>query len=420
MESGWHPRQGVGIWFIGISVFCWISSAAAETVWPQFHGPRRDNLSQETGLSASWPEQGPTLLWTAGGLGHGFATVAISDGLIYTAGNIGDNTVITALDLDGRMRWQVPNGRAWQEPVPGARGTPTVDGDRLYHESPWGEVVCLDARTGQRRWGLNILEMFHSKPCTWGLAESLLVDGPRLVCSPGGPETALVALDKMTGRLLWQSPSTGDLAGYASPILAEYKGLRMILTLTSRALIGVDADTGDLLFRFEHPTPFDEMITSPIYHDGQVLISTRTTGTVMLKILVDGKNASVEEVWRFQDLDNQHGGLILLDGYVYGASHVRNNAQWVCLEWKTGRQMYAARGVGKGSLTYADGRLYTLNEHRRVGLVAATPTAHRLISQFELPPGGQGPTWAHPVVCGGRLYLRHGQFLYAYAIAKGR
>jgi outer membrane protein assembly factor BamB len=190
----------------------------------------------------------------------------------------------------------------------------------------------------------------------------------------------------------------------------------MVFTLTSRAAIAVNADTGELLWRFEQVTPFDETIGMPIYHDGHVLISTRTAGTVLLALDVDAKRCSVREVWRNQELDNQHGGLVLLDGYLYGASHVNSNGKWICLEWKSGKVMHLDRGVGKGSLTCADGMLYTLSENQTLGLVRASPAGHEVLSRFKIPAGGEGPSWAHPVVCGGRLYVRHGDLLYAYDI----
>jgi outer membrane protein assembly factor BamB len=394
------------------------SAMAADTAsWPRFHGPRGDNLSRETGLLKQWPEGGPRRLWTARGIGTGFATVAIADGLIYTVGNLRDETVITALDLDGKIQWQVANGKAWTGSQPGSRSTPTIDGPWLYHESPLGQLVCLNAKSGERRWGFNILEKFGGENITWALAESLLIDGERIICSPGGPQTAVVALDKHTGQTVWKSPTAGDRAGYASPGLAEYRGLRMILTMTSRATIGVRADDGALLWRFEHRTPFDENILTPIFHDGWVLISTgHRVGAVMLKVQVQGQTASVSEVWRSVDLDNHHGGTILLDGYLYGSTHTPQ--RWACLEWKTGKTSYVDRGVGKGSLTYADGMLYTLGENGEMGLVEATPDRHQLVSRFRLPKGGEGPSWAHPVVCGGRLYIRHGDFLYAYDIRR--
>jgi len=390
--------------------------AADAPFWPQFHGPKRDNISTETGLLKKWPAGGPKLLWTARGIGHGFSSVSMADGLIYTAGNIDEKTVITALDLDGRIRWQVENGPAWTKDKPGTRATPTIDGGRLYHKSPYGDVVCLDAKTANKIWGLNILKEFHSKNITWALAESLLIDGDHVICCPGGPETAMVALNKKTGQTVWKSPSTGDLAGYTSPVLVEYQGLRMILTMTSRAVIGVSAGTGELLWRFEHITPFDENILTPIFHDGCVFVSTPRAGCAMVRINVQGDKASVEQVWRSKQLDNHHGGVILLDGYLYGSSYRCNNCRWICLDWKTGRMMYAERGVGKGSLTYADGMLYAFGERGTMGLVKPTPSGHKLISQFEIPQGGEGPSWAHPVVCGGRLYIRHGDFLYAYDV----
>ncbi len=398
---------GVGFWVDCRPV------AAEAPFWPRFHGPNGTNRSSETGLLKQWSDGGPRLLWTARGIGEGFATVAIADGMIYTDGNIDGKTVIAALDLDGQILWQVPNGKAWTGAHPGARGTPTIDGGRLYHESPWGQVSCLEAKTGKSLWSLNILEKFGAKNITWALAESLLIDGDHLICCPGGPETAVVALDKATGRTVWKSPSAGDLAGYSSPALAEHRGLRMILTMTSRAIVGVHADTGDLLWRHEHITPWNENICTPVFHDGWVFTSTgHRVGSVMLKVAVHGQKASVEEVWRSVDLDNHHGGVVLLDGYLYGPGW---SPKWVCLEWKTAEQCTRSAVWAR----VADlCRRHALHAERtgQVGLVRATPSGHKIISQFRLPAGGAGPVWAHPVVCGGRLYLRHGDFLYAYDI----
>ncbi len=400
-----------------LSIHGLLASPDDAPCWPQFHGPNRDNISTETGLLEEWPEGGPKLLWTVSGLGHGFATVAIADGRIYTAGDVGADTVITAMDTEGKVVWRAKNGPAWTGDKPGSRGTPTLDGDRLYHESPHGEVVCLDAKTGRRIWNLNILEKFRSKNVTWALAEALLIDGGRVICRPGGPEVSFVALDKRTGQVVWTCPSTGDLASYSSTTLAECRGLRILVALMSQALVGANADTGELLFRFEHRSPWDENIMMPLYHDGHVFISTRTTGSVKLRLNVEGGRASVEEVWRSGELDNHHGSVILLDGYLYASSHVRNGGRWICLDWRTGRAMFVEEGIGKkGSLTYADGMLYVMDERGNVGLVKPTPTAHDIITLFRIPEGGQGPTWAHPVVCGGRLYLRHSDFLYAYDI----
>ena len=386
--------------------------------WPQFHGPNQDNKSPDTGLLDQWPEGGPELIWKAKGLGYGYSSVSIADGRIFTSGNIDGKTVVTALDAaDGRILWQTPNGEAWTKPVPGTRGTPTVDGDRVYDESPLGELVCLEAATGKKIWGLNILDAFEGENIFWGLSESVVIDGDRLICCPGG-KTSVVALNKRTGDVIWKAPSVGEPPSYATPTLAEYQGLRMIITLSLKSMIGVNADTGELLWQVEHVSLHDENVLQPVYHDGQIFVSGLKTGSVKWKVEVDGQKASVEEVWRSEQMDNHHDHVILLDGYLYGSTAIRNSGKWICLDWDTGELQYAEKGVGKGTLTYADGMLYTLGERLVVGLVKPTPTGHEVVSRFRLTPQGKAPSWAHPVVLGGRLYLRHGGILYVYDVAE--
>jgi len=393
-----------------------LGAAAQENSWPQFHGPNRDNLSTETGLLKKWPENGPDLLWTAKKLGFGYSSASIASGMIFTAGDIKNKTLVTALDMKGRIIWQEQNGEAWLGSYPGSRGTPTIDGDRLYHENPHGDVVCMEAKTGKKIWTVNILEKFKGVNLPWALSESLLIDGDNVICCPGGPQTCMVALDKHTGKIVWKAPSAGDKAGYASPILVHFQGLRIIITLTSGAMIGVDADTGELLWRAEHKPYAEENVLMPIYHDGHIFASGVYAGSVKWKINVNEGKASVEEVWSSKDLDNHHGGVLLKDGYLYGSSCVYHKEQWICLDWKTGEKKYVDKGNGKGSLTYADGLLYTLSRDRFVSLVKPSPNSHEIVSSFKIPKGGKGMSWAHPVVCGGRLYIRHGEFLYAYDV----
>lgn len=192
----------------------------------------------------------------------------------------------------------------------------------------------------------------------------------------------------------------------------------MVITLSLKSMIGVNADTGELLWQVEYVTLHNENVLQPVYHDGQIFASGLKTGSVKWKIKVDGRKASLEEAWRSDQMDNHHDHVILLDGYLYGSTAIRNSGKWICLDWDTGEMQYAEPGVGKGTLTYADGMLYTLGERLVVGLVKPTPTGHEVVSRFELPPQGKAPSWAHPVVCGGRLYLRHGEILYVYDVAK--
>jgi outer membrane protein assembly factor BamB len=394
-----------------------VAVPAGAADWPVFHGPDGSNKSPDTGLLKQWPEDGPKLIWQADGLGEGYASVSVAGGMVYTSGNKDDKTIVTALDLDGKVVWQAANGDAWTKDYPGTRGTPTIDGERLYHESPTGNVISMNARTGEEIWSLNILEKFEGENIRWALAESLILDGDRLICCPFGEEASIVALDKMTGRVVWTAEGTGDKAGYGTPALVEYGGLRMILTMNQRAVVGVDADSGKLLFRHSHETKYDVNVLIPIFHEGQVFVSSGYgTGSQMIRLTVEGKKVSTKQVWENKELDNHHGGVILHDGYLYGTN---SRGQWMCLDWKTGEAQWAEKGIGKGSVTFADGLLYGFNERendRTVGLIKPTPEGYEQISAFQIPEGGKGNSWAHPVVIGGRLYLRHGDFLFVYDV----
>jgi len=403
---------------VALGCAAWLAGGVGSAAdWPQFHGLRRDNISTETGLLKQWPEEGPKLLWTARGIGEGFSTVAVAGGLIYTTGNIGDDTVITALDLDGKPRWQARNGPAFVRNRPGTRSTPTIDGGRLYHENADGDVVCLDAKTGKPVWQLNILQKFQGRNINWALAESPLIDGNNIICTPGGEEISLAALNKLTGETVWTCKGAGEKPGYASPILVEHQGLRQIVTLMARAAVGINADTGELLWKFEHVTPYDENIFTPLFHDGCIYFATgHAVGSRLLRLRVEGRKCSVELVWRSELLDSHHGGVVLHDGCLYGFCHGNYRPRWDCVEFKTGKAMHSVPANTTGSVTLADGMIYAMDERGNVMLVRPTPAEHVVVSRFSIPKGGRGPTWAHPVVCGGRLYIRHGDFLYAYDV----
>lgn len=392
------------------------AATAGEPEWPQFHGPRRENKASETGLLKGWPAGGPELLWTAKGIGSGYSSVAIARGLIYTAGNIGEDTVVSALAPDGSPVWKAKNGPAYRRSYPGTRSTPTVDGDRLYHENADGDVVCLDAKTGEKIWSVNILAKFGGRNINWGLAESPLVDGERLIVVPGGEKTGVAALDKLTGETIWMCDGTRDKPGYASAIVFEHGGIRQVVTLLSRSVVGVDARTGALLWQIDHEAYAEETITVPIFLDGHVIVSTLTAGTRSLALSVQDGKVSVREAWRNDRLDNQHGGILEADGHIYGCSSRGGPGPWMCLDAKTGEMVWGRRGIGRASFTYADGHLYALSEDGVVALVRPSPRGFELVSEFRIPKGGEGPTWAHPVVCGGRLYVRHDDFLYCYDV----
>jgi len=392
--------------------------------WPQFHGPRRDNISTETGLMQRWPKDGPKLIWKAKGLGHGFVAGSISGGRLYTVGNIEGKTVITALNLAGKQVWRVRTGPAYKGSYPGARGTPTISAGRLYHLNGTGHIVCLDAATGRRIWGLNILERFDGRNIRWGLAESLLVDGQRVICRPGGEKVIMAALDKDTGKTLWTCTGLDDKPGYAAPILVDCGGLRQVVTITANWAIGVAVDTGKLLWKYPQKVPYEANCITPVYHDGHVVLSgTWGGGATLLKLTVTGQTCKARKVWWSDALDSEHGGIVLIDGYLYGqADGNHKRRRQVCLDFKTGRTMWASeklKGKRSATVSAAGGMLYIMTDRGEVALVRPNPKRLDIVSRFDLPKGGKGEAWAHLVICGGRLYIRHGEFLYVYDVRAG-
>ena len=274
--------------------------------WPQFHGPNRDNISRETGLLKKWPEGGPKLLWTAEGCGLGFSTVAIKDGMIYTAGTFGKETCVLAFDLNDKLkwkklnggRWEVPKHKGWARHYDGARATPTVDDGLVYHLGELGRLAAFKAKTGEEVWSLNICTEFDAKVAFWGFAESVLIDGQKLIVSPGGKKCYIAALDKKTGKTIWTSDLKDEPPSYSSPILAEENGVRQIITMTGRNVIGVDADTGRTLWRHPHKNRFGESCLTPLYHDQHVFVSGGyNKGCELLKLSFEDKKVSVSRVW---------------------------------------------------------------------------------------------------------------------------
>jgi len=392
--------------------------------WSQWRGPNRDGVSSETGLLKQWPAGGPALVWTAEGCGRGYSSVAVADGMVYTAGIVGDETCVVAFDLDGQPRWRAANGRPWRASPRqrwaagyyGTRGTPTVDDGLVYHLGDHGRLAALDAKTGKEAWSLNVLEQFEGQVPFYGLAESLLVDGRRLIVCPGGPKGYIVALDKKTGQVIWANADIADDVSYCSPIIVDSDGARQIITMTGQAVIGVNPDTGALLWRYEHGNGRKISATTPVYREERVFATAGYgAGSVLLRLAAEGGAVSATRLWASRAPDNQHDGVVLVNGFVYGAGHQRKG--WFCLDFKTGKEMFQSSSLGRGSVIAADGMLYCLDEKGKMALVEATSDELKIVSDFQVPRGGEGAYWSHPAICGGRLYVRHGEKLYAYNIS---
>jgi outer membrane protein assembly factor BamB len=389
--------------------------AAGDAPWPQFHGPRRDNIARETGLLKQWPPDGPRLLWKFAGAGRGYACVSVAKGMLFTSGDFGEEEMVMALGLDGQLKWKTPNGKAWRGAQPGARTTPTCDDGMVYQLNAHGNLVALEAATGKLAWSVDIREKFDATLTLWGYAENVLIDGDKLFCTPGGAKGRVVALDKKTGRTLWANTEITDRQGYCSPILAESGGVRQLITLAHSSVFGVDVQTGKLLWSHPHESTCDQNVTSPIFHDGHVFVSSgHKAGARVVKLSAD--NRAARQVWFGTRLDNCHGGVLLLDGHLYGSGCRLFNKGLHCVEFATGSVLYTAREIGKTSVTFADGLLYCLGNEGDVMLVKVTPQAATIVSRFKLSREDKSPVLSHPVVCEGRLYLRHLDDLWAYDI----
>jgi len=409
-----------GIIIAVLLVSCPLPSARAAD-WPQWHGPSRTNIARETGLLKEWPPDGPPLLWSAEGLGKGYSNVTIAGETIYTTGKFKQETFVIALDLDGKPKWKTSNGGSWEAPkrwrwargYDGARATPTVDGGTVYHLSEIGRLAAYDAASGKEIWAFNILERFAGKIPRWAIAESVLVDGDRLICYPGGAQGYMVALNKTTGDVVWANEDVGDSASYCSILPIEFGGVRQYVTMTAEALIGIASDTGALLWRHPHTNKRKINPVTPVFADGIVYVTTGYgAGGVAVRLHQDGDGFRAEQLWSSKKQDTKHGGVILIDGHIYGSGD--NARGWWCLDLKTGEVKYQSDGVGRGSVTAVNDMLYCLGERGRMALVRATPNEYRIISEFKAPQGGKGLHWAHPVICDGRLYLRHVDKLFCY------
>ncbi len=390
-----------------------------EAGWSQWRGPRRDGISDEKGLLTEWPDEGPKLVWKTQGLGKGWSSPVIAKDRIYLTGDIEDDLVIFALDVNGKGIWQRKNGKSWKNPYPGARASCAVSEGRVYNMNAHGRVVCLDAGTGKELWAVNILERFDAKNITWALSECLLVDGERVIVTPGGKNALMAALDKRTGKTIWITPApTDDKTSYCSPILFEFAGKRMIVNCSAGQGFGVDADTGKLLWTVPVKNRFGTNISTPIYGAGQVYFVTPYTdhGRVY-RLKAAGDNVTAEHIWTSTKLDSVTGSGVLVDGTLFTAGY-KNAKWWFAVDWQSGEIKYELKDLTTGAAIYADDHLYCLDEKGNIALVKPTPEGFEIKGHFEIETGKYKDAWAHPVLLDGKLYIRHHETLYCYDVKK--
>jgi outer membrane protein assembly factor BamB len=384
-------------------------AAQAGGNWPQWRGPNRDGISTETGLLKQWPTAGPPLVWKTSGAGTGYSSLAITDGKIYTMGLRGDREYVVAFDVaTGKQLWATAHGGAYRDSRgDGPRGTPTVDGDRLYALGGNGDLSALEVKTGRVAWTMNVLQKFGGENIKWGISESPLVIGEKVLVNAGGPGASVIALNKKDGSLIWKSQS--DQAGYSSAMPLKIDNTTQVVFFTDSRAIGLDLNTGKFLWEYSRASNNVANVATPVVRGNRVFVSSDYgTGAALLEVKADG---TAQEVYFTKAMKNHHSSSILIGDYLYGFS----SAKLVAMRFDTGELAWRDDSVGKGSLVYADGNLYAFSEDGVVGLVEASPTAYHEKGRFELKHGSL-PTWTHPVVAGGRLYLRDQDTIYAYDV----
>jgi outer membrane protein assembly factor BamB len=397
------------------------TASAASFDWPQWRGPDRTGISRETGLLKSWPPEGPALVWKATGLGGGYSTPSVANGKIFGSGYRGQDEFAWALDAtSGKEIWSVRTAVAERNVgyPEGPRGTPTIDGELLYALGAGGNFVCLETATGKQRWQKNFKSDFGGRMMSgWGFSESPLVDGEQVVCTPGSAKGTVLALNKKTGEVLWQSQEFTDKAAYASLTFVEIGGVKQYIQLTDQHLAGIAAKDGNLLWRARRPGR-TAVIPTPIFHDNHVFVTSGYgVGCNLFKITADQGTFKAEEVYANKDMANHHGGVVLVGEHLYGHSDGKG---WVCMEFKTGKVVWSNRGVGKGAVSFADGMLYTRGEGGAgtIALVEATPVDYKESGKFNQPDRSNKNSWPHPVIANGKLYLRDQDVLLCYNVKK--
>jgi len=381
--------------------------------WPGYLGINRNNISLETGLLKSWPSSGPKLLWTAPGVGEGFSTVAVADGKIFTMGNVGASQSIMALDLQtGKGLWQVAIGKSYSEGNGnGPRGTPTVDGEFVYGLSATGDLACLETSAGNVVWNRNVFQDYEGGVPGWGVCESVLIDGDKVLCTPGGKKGTVVALDKRTGKEIWTCIVPGDSAGYASIVPIEVGGVKQYVQFTHGATIGVRAKDGKLLWQDNGGANGTANCSSIGFFKDMVFSSSGYGhGAAMVKLTSKNDETAATQVYATKSMKSHHGGFVVLDGYVYGS----DEGVFTCLDIKTGKPKWQDRAPGKGSVIFADGMLIVRNEGGPITLVQASPAKYTELGKFDQPERSGKSAWAYPVVAQGKLFLRDMDKLFCY------
>ena len=394
-----------------IAGFLAISTAKAQepTTW---RGPGSTGIYPETGLLKVWPANGPEIIWHYDELGEGFSSPVFANGKIYVSAAVEKVGYIYAFTQDGKLEWKATYGEEWTENYSGSRATPSVVGDMLYMYSGKGGVTCMNATNGKINWTKDVMKDFSGQNITWGVTETLVIDGNKLFVTAGGTTNNIIALNRLDGKLIWSSKGVGEKPAYCTPLLVKLASRKLLVTMTEKHIIGLDAETGALLWSHEQTNEYAVHANTPLFYNNSLFcFSGYGQGGVKLDLNADG--SKVTKAWFNQKLDSRIGGAVVVDGYIYSSGD--KTRDWQCVDWKTGEQKYASQAIAKGNVIYADGMLFIYSEKGELALVPATPAGFNVASKAKVELGS-AQHWAHIVINNGRLFVRHGKSLIAYKI----
>jgi outer membrane protein assembly factor BamB len=381
----------------------------------QWRGPNRDGKYTEKGLLKKWPEKGPPLQWSFEGLGSGHGNAGFSRDKIFILGMPDTTGILYAFSYTGKLLWKKEYGTEWYVSYKGSRSTPVVVDDLVYFTSGVGGVFCYDGNSGKKIWSVDLNQKFGAQKVDWGIAESLLVDGERLFCTPGGKRHNVVTLNRFTGETIWTSQGNHEPSAYCSPILVKHNQTQLLINITERSVIGIDAGTGHYYWRIPQYQRYKIHANTPVYSNGRIFCASEeadsVSGLIAIELSGDGTKASI--LWRNEEVQNVMGGIIFLDGYIYCSQYQRR--KWNCINANTGKIEYVSNAFGDGAMIWADDLFYCYSERGEVALVKADSKSFEVISKFFVPLGTD-QHWAHPVIYQGKLYIRHGNALMVYNI----
>lgn len=383
----------------------------------EWRGPDRSGIYPDTNLLKSWPENGPALLLELKDIGNGYSSPVVYNSTIFVTGRKDTLDVISAYTMKGEKQWETAYGRAWVRTFPETRCTPTIENNRIYLVSGMGQVVCVDAKSGKLIWTVDAQTEYKGEPHKWGIAESVAISDRAVFYVTGGDETSVIALDKLDGRLLWKTRSLSGTRAYASSVVIEKAGLKLLLAQTANDLLAINIENGDIIWNYNlmqyHTGESGKgaNTNTPLFYNNEIFITSGYDHpAIMLSLAADGRSVSVK--WTNPDFDNHLGGVVKVGESIFGSNWINNtNGNWMCVDWNTGKTRYETKWINKGPIISADGMLFCQEEKTgNIALVRPNPAKFDIVSSFKTGNGGE-PFWAHPAIFDGKLFVRHGESL---------